>query len=116
MRHFNKTGDHMSGRNTARKNRGSEVVGNQDNPERHTVDFADLRTVKQLASMNTAFSEASLRWLLFNAEKNGLNRALVKLGSRVLIDVPIFERWLEAQRVAQIDPVEDRGDDRVAAR
>ncbi len=103
----------MEGRGKARKRRGSEVVGYQDYPERHTVGFSDLRTVKQLASMNPAFSEASLRWLLFQAEKNGLDRAVVKVGSRVLIDVPIFERWLEAQRVAQIDPAQDQRGDHV---
>ncbi len=63
------------------------------------MDYRNLKTVKQLAEASPAFTEASLRWMIFEAEKTGLNRALVKRGRRVLIDVPEFERWLEGQRV-----------------
>jgi len=63
----------------------------------------DLMSVKELAESSSAFSESSLRWLLFNADKSGLDRALVKVGRRVLIDVPEFERWLEAGRVAELE-------------
>lgn len=62
----------------------------------------NLLTVRQLAKSSPAFTEASLRWLIFNAKSNGLNRALVKVGRRVLIDVPEFEMWLEGQR--QVPP------------
>ena len=59
----------------------------------------NLLTVKQLADKSPAFSEASLRWMIFNAETSGFDRALIKRGRRVLIDVPEFERWLESQRL-----------------
>jgi len=72
------------------------------------MDYRNLRSVKQLAEANPAFTEASLRWMIFNAETNGLNRALVKRGRRILIDVPEFERWLEGQRVAHLDLAEER--------
>ena len=62
----------------------------------------NLFTVRQLAISSPAFTEASLRWLIFNAKSNGLNRALVKVGRRVLIDLPEFEMWLEGQR--QVPP------------
>ena len=61
-----------------------------------------LRTVKQLAAELTkttgGFSESSLRWLLFNAKKNGLDRALVRVGRRLFVDTERFNEWLEAQR------------------
>lgn len=60
--------------------------------------FQDLRTVQQLSRRNPAFSQPSLRWLIFNAEHNGLNQAIVRIGRRVLIDEPSFNRWLDRQR------------------
>ena len=62
----------------------------------------NLLTVRQLSDSCPAFTEASLRWLIFNAKANGLNRALVKVGRRVLIDVHEFEKWLDQQRVSGV--------------
>ncbi len=58
----------------------------------------DIRTVKQVTQARPAFTEASLRWLIFNAERNGLNQALVRIGRRVLIDLERFDHWLEDHR------------------
>lgn len=60
--------------------------------------FQDLRTVQQLSERNPAFTQPSLRWLIFNAKTNGLDKAIVRVGTRVLIDEPRFNRWLERQR------------------
>lgn len=60
--------------------------------------FDKLRSVRQIAERNPAFSEASLRWLIFRAGQNGLDRALVRIGRRVLIDEPRFNDWIETQR------------------
>jgi hypothetical protein len=62
------------------------------------MDVNDLVTVKQLAARSSVFSEASLRWLIFNAEHNGLDAAIVKPGGRVLIDIRRFSDWLESHR------------------
>ena len=104
MRHFNAGGCEMSRR--GKRNGIERTEGSRRNVSEAplTVGFGDLRTVRQLASMNPAFSEASLRWLIFNAEKNGLDCALVKPGRRVLIDIHEFERWLEERRVTQLSP------------
>ena len=69
------------------------------------MTFENLVTVKQLSVSSPAFSEASLRWTIFCAEQNGLARALVKVGRRVLIDVAEFERWLESQRLGDAESV-----------
>ena len=41
------------------------------------------------------YTEASLRWLIFNARSNGLERVLVRSGRRVFINIRKFEQWLE---------------------
>lgn len=60
--------------------------------------FDALRTVRQLAESNPAFSEGSLRWLIFQREENGFDEVLVRVGRRVLIDVARFDEWLEKRR------------------
>ncbi|MCP4204731.1 MAG: DNA-binding protein [bacterium] len=62
------------------------------------ASFEHLRSVKQIAEANPAFTEPSLRWLIFNAQSNGMNSALVRVGRRVLIDVQAFNAWLEEGR------------------
>lgn len=59
---------------------------------------AQLFTVKQLAQKYPAFSEGSLRYLLFNRERNGLDRAVIQIGRRVLIDEQEFVAWLRQQK------------------
>jgi hypothetical protein len=55
-------------------------------------------SVAQLAELNPAFSEATIRWWIFNAETNGFNRCLIRIGGRVFIDRSAFEAWLEEHR------------------
>jgi hypothetical protein len=59
-----------------------------------------LRSIKQLAEElkpTGAFSEASLRWLVFNSNSNGFDAALVRVGRRVFIHRGRFGEWLEQQ-------------------
>ena len=56
-------------------------------------------TVKQFSARNPAFSEGSLRWLLFNARENKLEAAVVRVGRRVLIDEDRFFAWLDGQQL-----------------
>jgi hypothetical protein len=55
-------------------------------------------TVRQFSQENPAWSEASLRWLLFNEEINGLARsgAVIRQGKRVLLDKPRFFLWVRS--------------------
>lgn len=66
------------------------------------TEATQLRTVKQLAAelkrTTGGFSEASLRWMIFNGRTNGIDQALVRVGRKVFIDVPRFNAWLDAQR------------------
>ncbi len=56
-----------------------------------------LLTVKQFCLQNPAFTNGGLRWMLFHRQQNGLERAVVKVGRRVLINVDEFFRWIDAQ-------------------
>jgi len=59
-----------------------------------------IRTVAQFCDENPAFSQNSVRWLIFNARANGLGEAgaIVRLGRRVYVDVDAFFGWLESQQ------------------
>lgn len=69
-----------------------------------------LYTVRQFAEANPAFSEASLRWLIFNSEpkklknchleSNGLaeSGAILRNGRRILIDPERFDAWLRSRQ------------------
>jgi hypothetical protein len=53
--------------------------------EKKTPDLCELRTIAQLAKEAPAFSEARLRWIVFNAEKFGVEPAIVRAGRNVFI-------------------------------
>ncbi len=61
------------------------------------MEQSQFFTVEQFSKKYSAFSPASLRWLLFNRARNGLDAAVVQLGRRVLIDEAKFFQWVEAQ-------------------
>ncbi len=63
-----------------------------------------LVTVDQFCADNPAFTKGSMRWLLFRRDNNGLSRAILKVGRRVLIDVDEFFEWIDDQ---QDEPLRD---------
>lgn len=64
------------------------------------MDARNYMTVKQTATKFPAFSEGSLRWLWFNAEKNGFAACVRKVGKKILIDETAFIAWIEGGAVA----------------
>ena len=59
----------------------------------------NLKTVAAFAS-GSPFTEAQLRWWIFNESNNGMARqgVVVRIGRRVYIDSDAFDRWVEAQQ------------------
>jgi hypothetical protein len=57
----------------------------------------ELKTVAAFAA-DQPFGEGSVRWWIFQAKENGLEKAgaIVRIGRRVYIDVNAFEAWLVA--------------------
>jgi hypothetical protein len=63
-----------------------------------------LLTVQQFSEKHPAFTQASLRWQIFNELTNGLAEAgvILRVGRKVLIDESRFFDWLDRQNgVAQ---------------
>ncbi len=63
---------------------------------------SNLTTVQALAK-GGPFSEASIRWWIFNAASNGMaaSGALVRIGRRVYIDSDRFEGWIRSNNGQQ---------------
>jgi len=61
-----------------------------------------IQNLKPIAEFAKAspFTEHQVRWWIFNASSNGLDNqgAVVRVGRRVYLDVPAFERWIAAQQ------------------
>ncbi len=60
----------------------------------------NLLTVSRFSERNPSFTEPALRWLIFNAEQNGLaeHGAVVRLGRRVYIDADRFFAWVDSRQ------------------
>ena len=44
-----------------------------------------------------AFTESSIRWLIFNEKTNGFSCCVKRIGRKVLIDLDQFESWINEQ-------------------
>ena len=55
-------------------------------------------TVKQTSQKFPAFSENSLRWIIFNSKLNGATSFIRKVGRKVLIDADGFVSWIDSQK------------------
>lgn len=53
-------------------------------------------TVNQMAEKCPAFSSNSLRYHIFNETKNGLDKAIKRIGRKVLINEDLFFEWIES--------------------
>jgi hypothetical protein len=57
-----------------------------------------LATPKQIPVLYPdAFTESSIRWLIFNEKQNGFARCVRRLGKKVLLDLDQFELWIDEQ-------------------
>ncbi len=63
------------------------------------------RNPKSVAAFveGSPFTEPQLRWWIFHAAENGLDKAgaVIRIGRRVYIDTDGFERWLTQQQQAR---------------
>jgi len=58
-----------------------------------------LLTVSQFASEHPAFSQASLRHLIFDAHTNGFAKVIRRIGKRkILLEEKSFFKWIEEQQ------------------
>jgi hypothetical protein len=57
------------------------------------IDFRDLRTPKEIGDANPAIRR-SVRWWIERAEVNGFHTCILRVGRKLLIHEPRFNRWL----------------------
>ena len=55
----------------------------------------NLYTVKQFAAKFKFVSQASLRFLIFNADTNKFNKVIKRIGKKILLDSVAFDNWLK---------------------
>jgi hypothetical protein len=68
--------------------------------EDKTSDTPTLNTVQQFCQANPWETPGGLRFKIFNAKNNGLQEsgAIVRIGRKVLINVPRYFGWIESQQ------------------
>ncbi len=62
-----------------------------------SIGVPTLLTVQQFAEKHKGFTLGGLRWLLFHRDTNGLSRAVVRVGRKILLDEEEFFAWLDEQ-------------------
>jgi hypothetical protein len=62
-----------------------------------SVGVPTLLTVQQFSEKHKGFTLGGLRWLLFHRDTNGLSRAVVRLGRKILLDEEEFFAWVDGQ-------------------
>jgi len=55
----------------------------------------NLATVKEVLAANPYLTHGWLRHQLFNRHENGLDRCVFPIGRKLLIDVDLFQEWME---------------------
>ena len=64
----------------------------------NTTSLARLTTVKKLPEHYPGvFTEASIRYLIFNEKTNGFSCCVRRIGKKILIDLDEFEAWIKQQ-------------------
>ena len=58
----------------------------------------NLRDRQQMLDEFPYLKKGGLDWLLFHRNTNGLNKAVVRVGRRLFIDIAKFAEWLEEHR------------------
>lgn len=57
-------------------------------------------TVNQTSQIYPAFTVSSLRYLIFNRKTNGFDKCIYRVGRKILIDVDLFEAWIDERKAS----------------
>ncbi|KPJ67181.1 MAG: hypothetical protein AMJ43_05885 [Coxiella sp. DG_40] len=55
-------------------------------------------TVKEISKLYPSFSESSIRYMLFNGQKNGLSACVRRIGRKIIFNIPEFEEWINSRK------------------
>lgn len=67
-----------------------------------TITAKRLASVRQTSQLYPAFSISSLRWLIFNRQQNGFIKCVRKIGAKVVIDLDLFEEFVDTQQAGGV--------------
>lgn len=74
---------------------GSGLVMHFDAMKDQTDD--EYLTVAQLSQRYPAFSQGSIRWLIFNGAVNNFDKVVRRIGRKVVISLQGFKKFIEEQ-------------------
>ncbi len=77
------------------------------------MNAANLRTPEQIVAERPLFTLKQLRYQLHRRADNGLEKAVMMKGSRFLIDLELFDRWIMGKRSQTATPSTDSPRQRV---
>jgi hypothetical protein len=60
-------------------------------------------TVKDIVQKYPAFSEATIRWWIFQASTNGFDKCIIKIGGRIYIDQMKFDEWIREHYLVPLE-------------
>jgi len=63
----------------------------------------NVLTIPQLVALYPAFSEPTVRWWIFHAEKFDFGKCIIRIGGRVFIIKEEFDKWLRQHQVVKTD-------------
>lgn len=66
-------------------------------PLKMPLNLAKLRTIRQFADENPAFTHDYLHYLIAHREQNGIEACLVRVNAKIFIDTEAFAEWLQNQ-------------------
>ena len=66
-------------------------------PLRMPLNLAKLRTLRQFADENPAFTNDYLHYLISRSAQNGIEACLVRIGAKLFLDVEAFTVWIQEQ-------------------
>jgi hypothetical protein len=55
-------------------------------------------TVKQTSEKYPAFTQNSIRWIIFNSKFNGASAFIRRVGRKILIDNDAFVAWIDGHK------------------
>ncbi|MCL4822691.1 MAG: DNA-binding protein [Thermoanaerobaculia bacterium] len=64
------------------------------------MELENLLTVKQIVAKTPGLTEGGVRHLIFHADQFGVQKAILRIGRKVLIDRQEFIAWIERSRAA----------------
>ena len=67
------------------------------NNDTEKSESSNYLTPKQVPKKHHAFSESSVRYLIFHEHTNGFSKCIRRIGKKILISERDFIEWIEAQ-------------------